>query len=134
MSRARSAKILATLGPASASRDMIAQLHIAGVDVFRLNFSHGSHEDHATTYAAIRAVEDEVGHPVGILMDLQGPKLRIGTFENGSVGLEVGAKFDLRPATVKEMPTTFSWRIRRLLKSRSVAWRSCWMTGESGFG
>ena len=117
MSRARSAKILATLGPASASRDMIAQLHIAGLDVFRLNFSHGSHEDHATTYAAIRAVEDEVGHPVGILMDLQGPKLRIGTFETGSVGLKVGTvNGDHRPPEHRQKLPLPTARLRGSLR------------------
>ncbi len=82
MTRERRGKIIATLGPASSSGDTIADLYEAGADVFRLNFSHGDHDDHAARVADIRALEKEVGHPIGILMDLQGPKLRIGTFAN----------------------------------------------------
>ena len=67
------AKIVATLGPASSSREMIRALVDAGADVFRLNFSHGSHEEHRARYDIIRAVEEEVGRPIGILADLQGP-------------------------------------------------------------
>jgi pyruvate kinase len=78
--RNRRAKIIATLGPASSTYETIADLYDAGADVFRLNFSHGTHEDHAARVADIRALEKAVGHPIGILMDLQGPKLRVGTF------------------------------------------------------
>jgi pyruvate kinase len=95
MRRDRSAKIVATLGPASANRAAIQALSQAGADVFRLNFSHGTHEEHAARVAAIRAIEREARHPVGILADLQGPKLRIGTFRAGPVHLEAGARFRL---------------------------------------
>ncbi len=96
MSRTRRAKIIATLGPASSDPDMIADLWDAGADVFRLNFSHGSHEDHAARVATIRDVEKSVGRPIGILMDLQGPKLRVGTFAaDGGVVLQAGATFRL---------------------------------------
>jgi pyruvate kinase len=78
MRRQRHAKIVATVGPASASPDKLRELFLAGVDTFRLNFSHGTHEDHAAVHAAIRALEKDVGHPIGILQDLQGPKIRIG--------------------------------------------------------
>jgi pyruvate kinase len=94
--RKRRAKIVATLGPASSTAETIADLYDAGADVFRLNFSHGSHEDHAARVADIRALEKDVGRPIGILMDLQGPKLRVGTFasEDGVV-LKGGATFRL---------------------------------------
>ncbi|MFX8008183.1 pyruvate kinase, partial [Acinetobacter baumannii] len=78
--RFRNTKILATLGPASSDKDTIRALFDAGADVFRLNFSHGSHEDHRKRYDIVRAVEAETGRPIGILADMQGPKLRIGTF------------------------------------------------------
>src|SRR5262249_25330744 len=77
MRRQRSAKIVATLGPASASRECIGALFEAGVDVFRLNFSHGTHDDHRRLFEHIRNIEDESGRPIGILADMQGPKLRL---------------------------------------------------------
>jgi len=89
------AKIVATLGPASSSRDMIRALCNAGADVFRLNFSHGVHEEHRQRLALIREVEKEVGRPIGVLIDLQGPKLRVGTFEGASGTLLPGAAFRL---------------------------------------
>ena len=95
MRRTRNAKIVATLGPASSTADVIERLFVAGVDVFRLNFSHGSHEDHAERYRLIRAVEAEIGRPIGVLMDLQGPKLRVGRFAEGKVALVPGARFRL---------------------------------------
>ncbi|HRP98600.1 MAG TPA: pyruvate kinase, partial [Rhodocyclaceae bacterium] len=95
MRRTRQARILATLGPASSTVERIRALHAAGADVFRLNFSHGSHEDHAARYRLIREVERESGRPIGVLMDLQGPKLRIGRFADGPVRLEPGGKFRL---------------------------------------
>jgi len=95
MSPLRNAKIVATLGPASSSPERIAALVEAGVNVFRLNFSHGSHADHARNYDTIREVEAKIGRPIGILGDLQGPKLRVGTFEDGKVQLEKGNTFRL---------------------------------------
>ena len=97
--RHRRTKIIATLGPASASAEMIEKLFRAGADVFRLNFSHGSHEVHAATLAAIRAVEARLGRPIGVLADVQGPKLRVGKFGGGRVTLASGAQFrlDLNP-------------------------------------
>jgi pyruvate kinase len=99
MKRERSARILATLGPASSTREHIRALAEAGADVFRLNFSHGSHEDHAERLKLIREVEQEIGRPIGVLMDLQGPKLRVGRFADGKVTLAPGARFrlDLSP-------------------------------------
>ncbi len=97
--RQRKTKIIATLGPASSSRDMIKALFLAGVDVFRLNMSHGEHENKATLIKHIRDVEEEVGHPIAIMADLQGPKLRIATFKDGPVDLKAGSKFTLNLGT-----------------------------------
>ena len=88
--RQRFAKILATLGPASRAPDMMALLHEAGVDAFRLNFSHGSHEDHAASIVAIRSTEQKSQNPITIVADMQGPKLRCGSFENGQIELGFG--------------------------------------------
>src|SRR6185436_18686075 len=90
MRRYRRAKIVATVGPASASPEMLKTLFLAGVDTFRLNFSHGSHEDHARVHAAIRTLESELNRPIGILLDLQGPKIRVGTIKGGRVSVESG--------------------------------------------
>jgi pyruvate kinase len=90
MRRYRRAKIVATVGPASASPEMLKGLFRAGVDTFRLNFSHGAQEDHARVHAAIRALEKEVGRPIGILLDLQGPKIRVGTIRGGRINVEAG--------------------------------------------
>ena len=93
--RNRHARIIATLGPASSDRATIRALFDAGADVFRLNMSHGDHADHRARHAAIRAVEAEVGRPIGILADLQGPKLRIGRFAQGSVEVRPGHRIRL---------------------------------------
>jgi pyruvate kinase len=91
----RRTKIVATLGPATSSRETIAELLDAGVDVFRLNFSHGDRETHQRNVAIIRELADEAGRAVGILQDLQGPKIRTATFADGSAELETGQTFDL---------------------------------------
>jgi pyruvate kinase len=91
----RRTKIVATLGPSSASEDIIMSLVQAGVNVFRLNFSHGSHEEHSQRVDMIRKIEKMVGRPIGILLDLQGPKLRIGTFTEGKVKLKKKHTFTL---------------------------------------
>ena len=95
MRHLRSAKILATLGPSSSSKDEIEALFKAGADAFRFNFSHGSHEDHRARYDIVREIEAEAGRPISIVMDLQGPKLRVGTFEDDKVELIAGEKFRL---------------------------------------
>jgi pyruvate kinase len=95
MRRLRRAKIVATLGPASSDQATIARLFAAGADVFRINMSHTSHEAMRKLHAAIRAVEKDVGRPIGILADLQGPKLRVGTFQSDFVMLKNGATFVL---------------------------------------
>lgn len=94
MAEARHAKILATLGPASTTPEVIRQLVQAGANGFRLNFSHGTKEDHAARVAIIRAIEEELGRPIAILQDLQGPKIRVGTFKEPVV-LNVGDRFTL---------------------------------------
>lgn len=100
MRRHRNAKIIATLGPASTDPDTIHALFKAGADVFRLNFSHGSHADHARSIKAIRELEQQAHRPIGILLDLQGPKFRIGKFADGPIRLNPGQHFrlDLDPA------------------------------------
>lgn len=95
MHRGRHAKIVATLGPASTSHEMILALFDKGVDVFRLNFSHGEHADHAARLATIRAIEIERGRPIGVMADMQGPKLRVGTFINDEAMLTAGKIFRL---------------------------------------
>jgi pyruvate kinase len=93
--RRRSAKIVATLGPASASRERIHALFDVGVDIFRLNFSHGTHDDHRRLFDTIRQIENDTGRPIGILADMQGPKLRLGNFAQGRIELGPGAHFRL---------------------------------------
>ncbi len=95
MRRERKAKIIATLGPTSQTTEKIEELFKAGADVFRLNFSHDSHKIQVKRIQIIREIEKQLGRPIGILMDLQGPKLRLGNFENGPVQLSTGDYFRL---------------------------------------
>jgi pyruvate kinase len=108
MRRQRNAKIVATLGPVSSTPDVISSLFHAGVDVFRLNMSHGTHAEHRKRVEAIRAMEKQVGRPIGVVIDLQGPKLRIGEFAHGPVELEAGASFrldlDAAPGDASRVP------------------------------
>ncbi len=108
MNRPCNAKIVATLGPASADRATIEALVRAGADVFRLNFSHGTHADHQQRLALIRSIEADLGRPLGVLLDLQGPKLRVGIFAAGPVMLVEGAPFrldlDRKPGDVTRAP------------------------------
>src|SRR5688572_30947624 len=91
----RRAKIVCTLGPAVSTPERIRQLVAAGMDVARLNLSHGEYADHEEIYRHIRAASDESGHAVGILVDLQGPKIRTGRFSGGPVDLSTGAEFTI---------------------------------------
>ena len=91
----RRAKIVCTIGPASHSPDVLRALVDAGMDVARLNFSHGSHADHAAVVADLRRIADEAGRPLAILQDLQGPKIRLGMLQGGAVQLGTGARFVL---------------------------------------
>jgi pyruvate kinase len=110
MIRARRARIVATLGPASRSPGTVKALAQAGVDVFRLNFSHGSHEDHEAALKAVRGAEIALKRPLGVLADLQGPKLRLGKFAETAVAVKPGhtMRLDLDPspgdATRVQMP------------------------------
>jgi pyruvate kinase len=108
----RRAKIICTLGPASRSADRIGQLIDEGMDVARLNFSHGDHALHAETLARVRAESEKRGRPVGVLQDLQGPKIRVGRFAGGSVELEVGCDFTLTThdlmGTAERASTTYT--------------------------
>src|SRR5215510_4473290 len=100
MRRLRKAKIVATLGPATSTPQAIRALFEAGVDVFRLNFSHGLHEGHRSCFDQIRQIETACGRPIGVMMDLQGPKLRVGKINGGEAALKAGAAFrlDMDPA------------------------------------
>ncbi len=100
MRRSRNAKIVATLGPASSTADIVRRLFLGGADVFRLNFSHGSAEEHGRRVAIIRDLEQHTGRPIGIMADLQGPKHRVGVFAGGAVTLVAGQgfRFDLSEA------------------------------------
>jgi pyruvate kinase len=93
--RGRSAKIVATLGPGSSAPGTIRLLAEAGVDVFRLNFSHGEQEKHKRTCDVIRMTEDLLGRPLAVLADLQGPKIRVGQFPGGALKLEMRGEYDL---------------------------------------
>jgi pyruvate kinase len=93
--RRRRTKVVATLGPASSTAAALFDLFHAGVDVFRLNFSHGTHEDHAKRLKLVREIETRTGRPIGVLADVQGPKLRVGAFRGGHADLRAGSEFGL---------------------------------------
>lgn len=124
MRRNRKAKIVATLGPASSSREMIRRLAIAGADVFRLNFSHGTHADHKERFDIIRSLEAEVGRPIGILQDLQGPKIRVGTMKNGPVQLVNGTtvRFQLgaEPGDAERVPMPHPEVVKNIMPGHVV--------------
>ena len=95
MRRYRKSKIVATLGPATSDEKAISALFEVGCDVFRMNFSHGAHADHKARLDIIRALEKKHGRPIGVILDLQGPKLRVGEFKDGRAKLEAGQTFRL---------------------------------------
>lgn len=111
MHRNRKAKIIATLGPASAEQETIQRLFHAGADVFRLNFSHGTREAHRGYVETIRSVERQVNRPVGILLDLQGPRIRLGEIEAGAIRVEEGqvVRFELNAdvGNLQRVPVPF---------------------------
>ncbi|MDQ3592627.1 MAG: pyruvate kinase, partial [Actinomycetota bacterium] len=96
----RRAKIVCTLGPATSTAERLRHLTDAGMDVARLNMSHGDHADHDKSYLMVRQASNESGHAIGILADLQGPKIRVGRFAGGTVTLEVGAAFTITTRAV----------------------------------
>src|SRR5262249_23800418 len=108
MRRQRFTKIVATLGPASSSHERLRALFEAGADVFRLNFSHGSPEDHRARAGLLRRLEKEYKQQIAVLMDLLGPKLRLGAFAKGPVELKKGQRIrldmDKAPGTAKRVP------------------------------
>mgnify|MGYP000666358287 CR=1 FL=1 len=106
--RGRSAKIIATLGPGSSAPGTIRLLAEAGVDVFRLNFSHGEQEKHKLTYETIRRTEEMVGRPLAVLADLQGPKIRVGKFPDGALKLEMRGEYDLVVGAETDAPNTIA--------------------------
>src|SRR2546422_1651571 len=87
----RKAKIICTMGPASREEPVLSRLVEAGMDVARLNFSHGTHEDHLRAIGNVRKAADNAGRPVALLLDLQGPQIRVGELESGKAQLETGA-------------------------------------------
>ena len=107
----RRAKIVCTLGPATSSQEQITALIGAGLDVARLNLSHGTYDDHLRAYQRVRAGSDATGRSVGVLADLQGPKIRLGTFPGGPVWLTAGDEFTITtediPGSAREAATTY---------------------------
>ena len=95
------AKIICTLGPASNTEEMITSLALKGMDVARLNFSHGTHQEHLERIQLIRKVSETIRKPIAILMDLQGPKIRIGHFAKGPVAVKPGEDFSI---TIDDVP------------------------------
>ena len=115
---------MATLGPASSDPSMIRRLFEAGADVFRLNFSHGTHDDHKQRFDAIRALEKSCGRPIGILQDLQGPKIRVGTLKNGPVTLQAGTtvrfRLDRAPGDAGEVPLPHPEVVANIMPGHTV--------------
>ena len=106
----RRTKIVATLGPASSDPKTLARMIDAGLDVVRMNFSHGTAAEHTKRVELVRSLARKAGRAVGVLVDLQGPKIRIGRFRDGKISLAVGAKFVGAPWMVT-IPTNLVWLI-----------------------
>jgi len=113
----KKAKIVATVGPASNSPNMLRELVEKGVDTFRLNFSHGSHDDHARSVDAIRSIEKQKGYPIGILADLQGPKIRLGRICQGKSTLAVNQRLHFVLSESSESPTTIPMPHREVFEA-----------------
>ena len=129
MRRLRRTKIVATLGPASSDRRAIASLFEAGADVFRINMSHTTHARMRELVAAIREVETEYGRPIGILLDLQGPKLRLGSFATNSATVAKGETFTLdRDPTPGDAQRVHLPHPEIFAASRSTDWLRCWVS------
>ena len=127
MNRNRKAKIVATVGPASTDAATLEAMFRAGADVFRLNFSHGTPDEHRARVALLRELEAEYRHPVGILMDLQGPKLRLGPFAHGPLELAKGQRLRLdlgsEPGTAERVPLPLAAAAHQLfLAAAGAGW------------
>lgn len=131
MRRIKYAKIVATLGPASGDLQTIRALFNAGADVFRLNFSHGTREEHKQRLDLIREVEAESGRSIGVLLDLQGPKLRIGTFLEGPVTLVDDERFPL-DLDLNTPRITVATRHQTSPAPRQLAVRLCGQRSSAG--
>src|SRR6185503_5473786 len=120
----RRAKIVCTLGPATSSPEKIRELVDAGMDVARLNLSHGTREEHAAVYKNVRAASDAAQRAVAVLVDLQGPKIRLGEFEDGGVTLAAGDRFTI---TTEPVEGTRELRAPRTPRWRRTSWpaRAC---------
>ncbi|MEM1104805.1 MAG: pyruvate kinase [Pseudomonadota bacterium] len=118
--RNRQGKIVATLGPGTRSRKVVETLAIAGVDVFRLNFSHGAHDDHKAALGAVRAAEEATGRPLAVMADLQGPKVRIGSFHEGKIMFRFGAELDLIAAEATDRESALPLPQREILDALEV--------------
>ena len=117
--RNRFAKILATVGPASAAPDNLRLLHDVGVDAFRLNFSHGTHADHAKVITALRQIEKDTGTPLAIVADMQGPKHRVGTFAGGGIELRYGEEITIEISSAEGEPGRVTMPHPELLEALS---------------
>ena len=124
----RRAKIVCTLGPATSSQEQLTALISAGMDVARLNMSHGSQADHLTSYQRVRAGSDITGRAVGILADLQGPKIRLGDFPDGPFRLAAGDEFTITTQNIpgdRQLGSTearvVGGEIRRCARARGAA-------------
>ena len=113
MRRERFTKIVATLGPATSSPEKLRAIFEAGADVFRLNFSHGTLDDHKQRVDLLRALEKEYKRPIAILMDLQGPKLRLGVVGKGPLELKKGQRLRFDMDTAPATPSAFPCPIPR---------------------
>jgi pyruvate kinase len=116
----RRTKIVATIGPASHSRENLRKAIMAGMNVARLNFSHGTHEDHLSVIRNLRELSAELHAPLTILQDLQGPKIRVGRFENGSIELVEGEKVTITTEAVQGRPGLIPTDYKHLPKASSV--------------
>lgn len=131
MNACRQTKIVATLGPQSSSEAVIGRLLQAGANVFRLNFSHGTWEEHAARLQLIRALGARLGRPIGVFADLQGPKLRLGTFADGPVALAAGTPFRLDLGDAPGMRAGRRCRMPKCLPRSSPVPPCCWTTAGS---
>ena len=116
----RKTKIICTVGPASASEDVLTRMCHAGMNVARLNFSHGTHADHAEKLEAIRRVRERLGLPIAIMLDTKGPEYRIGCFEGGRVTLNDGDKFSFTTEDVMGDVSRVSVSYKNLIEELAV--------------